>query len=69
MDFWCFYASKWVSLLLDQERIAFDQERVVIEQEKLRVEQLKEEKRIFMIDTTSMPQMQAEYIRRRQMKI
>ncbi|KAF7113705.1 hypothetical protein RHSIM_RhsimUnG0111600 [Rhododendron simsii] len=46
-----------------------EQERLALEQQRLTLEQLKEEERIMLMDTTGMPPHQAEYFRRRQMKI
>ncbi|GFY92293.1 hypothetical protein Acr_08g0006890 [Actinidia rufa] len=46
-----------------------EQERLALEQQKLALTQLKEEERIMLMDTSGMPDHQAEYYRRRQMKI
>jgi len=46
-----------------------EQERLALEQQRLTLNQLKEEERIMLMDLRGMPSHQAEYYRRRQMKI
>ena len=46
-----------------------EQVRLAQENEKMRMEQLKEEERILIMDTSRMPQLQAEYFKCRQMEI
>ena len=46
-----------------------EQQRLLQEKEKMKMEQMKEEDRIMSMDTSCMPQLQAEYYQRRQMEI
>ena len=55
--------------LQEQQRLLHEEQRLLQEKEKMKMEQMKEEDRIMSMDTSCMPQLQAEYYQRRQMEI
>ena len=55
--------------LQEQERLLHEEQRLQQEKEKMKMEQMKEEDQIMSMDTSCMPQLQAEYYQHRQMEI